>query len=159
MTQVFTLSKPLPPTPIVIKPKLRQQRIRGIDTRMRSTDAYADRIIQRALTDTNYIERVRDNLNQHVGSEKLNPMDPNIIPLEMYLEVEREGREISLNIIKEESSVVEYIQPNDSVICEWENIHHKAIFDALNTALDYERPYALQGKPQPYLGITPVLSS
>jgi hypothetical protein len=125
---------------------------------MRATDAYVERIIQRALSDTRYIERVRDNLNQHAGSEKLNPMDPNVIPLEMYLEVEREGREISLNIVKEESSV-EYIQPNDSVICEWENIHHKAIFDALNTALDYERPYALQGKPQAYLGITPVLSS
>jgi hypothetical protein len=153
----LTLSKRVPPT-IVIKPKLMQQRIRGIDTRMRSTDAYVDRIIQKALTDTNYMERVRDNLNQHAGSEKLNPMDPNVIPLEMYLEVEREGREISLNIIKEESSV-EYIQPNDSVICEWENIHHKVIFDAFNTALDYERPYALQGKPQPFLGITPVLFS
>lgn len=125
---------------------------------MRATDAYVDRIIQRALTNTKYSERVRDNLNQHAGSEKLNPMDPNVIPLEMYLEVEREGREISLNIIKEESGV-EYIQPNDSVICEWENIHHKAIFDALNTALDYERPYALQRKPQPYLGTTPVLST
>lgn len=115
---------------------------------MRATDGYVDRIIQKALTDAKYMERVKANLNQHANSKKLNPMDPNVIPLEMYLEVEREGREISLNIIKEESSV-EYIQPNDSVICEWENIHHKAIFDALNTVLDYERPYGLQGKPPP----------
>ena len=125
---------------------------------MRATDDYVDRIIQRALTDTKYRERVCENLNLHIGSDLLNPMDPNVIPLEMYLEVEREGREIGLNVIKEEPSI-EYIQPNDSVICEWENIHHKAIFDALNTALDYERPHALQGKPQPYLGTTPVLSS
>lgn len=125
---------------------------------MRATDDYVDRILQRALTDTKYRERVSENLKQHIGSEKLNPMDPNVIPLEMYLEVEKECREVGLNVIKEEPSI-EYIQPNDSVICEWENIHHKAIFDALNTALDYERPHALQGKPQPFLRIIPVLSS
>ncbi len=45
---------------------------------------------------------MRENLNLHAHSEKLNPMDPNVLPLEMYLEVEREGREISLNPTKDE---------------------------------------------------------
>jgi hypothetical protein len=33
---------------------------------------------------------------------------------------------------------------------EWENIHNKAIFDALNEALDYARPFSLKGPPLPW---------
>lgn len=31
-----------------------------------------------------------------------------------------------------------------------ENIHHKAIFDAFNEALDLQRPYKLKGEPNPW---------
>ncbi|CAI2380071.1 unnamed protein product [Moneuplotes crassus] len=34
--------------------------------------------------------------------------------------------------------------------CEWENIHNKAIFDAVNEALDGFRPYGLKGPPLPW---------
>lgn len=34
--------------------------------------------------------------------------------------------------------------------CEWENIHNKAIFDAVNEALDGLRPYGLKGPPLPW---------
>lgn len=59
-----------------------------------------------------------------------------MLPLELYLEIEREGHDVNLNHVKDDASV-EYIIPNQSVLCEWDNIHHKAIFDAFNAALDY----------------------
>ena len=34
--------------------------------------------------------------------------------------------------------------------CEWENIHNKVIFDAVNEALDGCRPYGLKGPPLPW---------
>ncbi len=34
--------------------------------------------------------------------------------------------------------------------CEWENIHNKVIFDAINEALDGCRPYGLKGPPLPW---------
>ena len=34
--------------------------------------------------------------------------------------------------------------------CEWENIHNKVIFDAVNEALDGLRPYGLKGPPLPW---------
>jgi hypothetical protein len=32
----------------------------------------------------------------------------------------------------------------------YENFHHKAVFDAFNDALDYERPYKMKGEPNPW---------
>jgi len=34
--------------------------------------------------------------------------------------------------------------------CEWENIHNKVVFDAINEALDGCRPYGLKGPPLPW---------
>jgi len=34
--------------------------------------------------------------------------------------------------------------------CEWENIHNKVVFDAVNEALDGYRPYGLKGPPLPW---------
>ena len=34
--------------------------------------------------------------------------------------------------------------------CEWENIHNKVIFDAINESLDGLRPYGLKGPPLPW---------
>jgi hypothetical protein len=38
-----------------------------------------------------------------------------------------------------------------------ENIHHKAIFDAFNQALDIERPYKDKGNPPPWSKQTRVV--
>jgi hypothetical protein len=38
----------------------------------------------------------------------------------------------------------------ESLIAEWENIHNKVIFDAVNEALDGYRPYGLKGPPLPW---------
>ena len=37
-----------------------------------------------------------------------------------------------------------------SFVAEMENIHNKAIFDAVNEALDGFRPYGLRGPPLPW---------
>ena len=41
---------------------------------------------------------------------------------------------------------------------EWENIHNKAIFDALNEAFDSFRPFGLKGPPLPWSRNTRTLT-
>jgi hypothetical protein len=43
--------------------------------------------------------------------------------------------------------------------CEWENIHNKVIFDAINEALDGYRPYGLKGLPLPWSKQTRTLTN
>ena len=40
----------------------------------------------------------------------------------------------------------------ESFVAELENIHNKAVFDAVNEALDGMRPYGLKGPPLPWSG-------
>ena len=45
----------------------------------------------------------------------------------------------------------EIMEPeSESVQAEWENIHNKVLFDAVNEALDNFRPYGLRGPPLPW---------
>lgn len=44
-------------------------------------------------------------------------------------------------------------------LCKIEHIHNKAIFDAINEALDNLRPYGLEGPPMPWDKSTRTLSS
>ena len=39
---------------------------------------------------------------------------------------------------------------HENWLIEWSNIHNKCIFDAVNDALDYYRPYSLNGPPLPW---------
>ena len=43
--------------------------------------------------------------------------------------------------------------------CEWENIHNKVVFDAINEALDGCRPYGLKGPPLPWSKQTRALTN
>ena len=43
--------------------------------------------------------------------------------------------------------------------CEWENIHNKVVFDAVNEALDGYRPYGLKGPPLPWSKQTRALTN
>lgn len=45
-----------------------------------------------------------------------------------------------------------------SFIAELENIHNKAIFDAINEALDGMRPYGLKGPPLPWSNQNKILT-
>eukprot|EP01022_Parablepharisma_sp_SALTPOND_P008255 TRINITY_DN135481_c1_g1_i1.p1 TRINITY_DN135481_c1_g1~~TRINITY_DN135481_c1_g1_i1.p1 ORF type:complete len:1305 (-),score=205.58 TRINITY_DN135481_c1_g1_i1:1848-5762(-) len=72
------------------------------------------------------------------SSQLPHEMQP-IIPLEIYLEVEKrkEGtREEQKNTTK--------------ALAEFEQIHNKAVFDSVNEALNLIRPYGLNGEPMPW---------
>ena len=47
---------------------------------------------------------------------------------------------------------------NQSMLAEWENIHNKVLFDAVNDALDEFRPYGVRGPPAPWSGQTRALT-
>ena len=54
-------------------------------------------------------------------------------------------------ILENREEDVELEDPeNKSILAEWENIHNKVIFDAINEALDNYRPYGLRGPPMPW---------
>lgn len=55
---------------------------------------------------------------------------------------------------KQRQSLIE----NQSMLAEWENIHNKVLFDAVNDALDEFRPYGLRGPPAPWSGQTRALT-
>ena len=44
------------------------------------------------------------------------------------------------------------------MLAEWENIHNKVLFDAVNDCLDEFRPYGLRGPPSPWSGQTRALT-
>ena len=77
----------------------------------------------------------------------------------MYLDIERKKEYVlladSISEIDEsmasKHSKQELIE-QQSMLAEWENIHNKVLFDAVNDALDEFRPYGLRGPPAPWSG-------
>lgn len=43
------------------------------------------------------------------------------------------------------------IQQTDEQLLELEHIHNKVLYDAMNEALDYSRPFGLNGYPLPWI--------
>ena len=77
--------------------------------------------------------------------------------MDWYLEIERNKQGvIEADEEEEETEVTE--QANKSMLGEWENIHNKVIFDAINEALDNYRPYGLRGPPMPWSQQTRTLT-
>lgn len=65
----------------------------------------------------------------------------------MYLDIEKERRGgLSISQMKENTQE----SGSESFEAELENIHNKAIFDAINEAMDGMRPYGLKGPPMPW---------
>ena len=64
----------------------------------------------------------------------------------------------SNNDTKDEGKVKSELIENRSLLGEWENIHNKVIFDAVNDALDEFRPYGLDGPPSPWSNQTRALT-
>ncbi len=66
-----------------------------------------------------------------------------VLPVDLYLEIEH-NRKVD--------SVAD--QPEDarhaSMLTEWSSIHNKCVFDTINDALDYYRPYGIRGPPTPW---------
>jgi phosphopantothenoylcysteine synthetase/decarboxylase len=77
----------------------------------------------------------------------------------MYLDIERKKEYVlladSVSEINESMasthSKKELIE-QQSMLAEWENIHNKVLFDAVNDALDEFSPYGLRGPPAPWSG-------
>lgn len=65
-----------------------------------------------------------------------------ILPVDLYLDIERQREEENIRQAQLENSVVQ-----ESV-----HIHNKAVFDALNESLMKFRPYGIQGEPMPWSG-------
>jgi hypothetical protein len=72
------------------------------------------------------------------------PYQPPVLPVDLYLQIEKEKYRIH------KQSSIELSPMNVSFSVEMENIHNKAIFDGLNEALDCMRPYGLRGPPVPW---------
>eukprot|EP01022_Parablepharisma_sp_SALTPOND_P025576 TRINITY_DN59_c0_g3_i1.p1 TRINITY_DN59_c0_g3~~TRINITY_DN59_c0_g3_i1.p1 ORF type:complete len:1605 (+),score=215.77 TRINITY_DN59_c0_g3_i1:8435-13249(+) len=74
-----------------------------------------------------------------------------VLQLDTYLELEKK-KELSKN---EDTSKEE--EESQQLIEECEHIHNKAIFDAVNEALNLIRPYGMHGQPMPWSTIPRVL--
>jgi hypothetical protein len=74
------------------------------------------------------------------------------------LDIERNKEKVQI-IENPLSDGVEFEEnDNKSMMAEWENIHNKVIFDAINEALDNFRPYGLRGTPMPWSQQTRTLT-
>ena len=69
--------------------------------------------------------------------------------VDLYLDIEKDRRG-GLSISKMKDSFGGESSNSQSFVAEMENIHNKAIFDAVNEALDGFRPYGLRGPPLPW---------
>ena len=78
------------------------------------------------------------------------PFQQSVLSVDLYLDIEKERRG-GLSISQMKDSFHADDQDNShSFVNEVENIHNKAIFDAVNEALDGFRPYGLRGPPLPW---------
>lgn len=105
------------------------------------------------LEETSYLEE---------GSVAQQP----VLSVEIYLDIERRKEYVLLadsasdietshiSGSKDKNELVE----QQSMLAEWENIHNKVIFDAINDELDEFRPYGLKGPPAPWSGQTRALT-
>jgi len=77
------------------------------------------------------------------------PFQQSVLSVDLYLDIEKDRRGgLSLSQVKD--SFNEDLSNAEVFVQETENIHNKAIFDAVNEALDGFRPYGLKGPPLPW---------
>ena len=74
-----------------------------------------------------------------------------VLPVEKYLHIERSRK---LDDILEHPESPQH----EAFLTELFNIHHKCIFDAINYALDFYRPYGIRGPPSTWSKQTRVLT-
>lgn len=74
------------------------------------------------------------------------PYQQSVLSVDLYLDIEKDRRGLSISQMKD--SIQE--SNTESFVAELENIHNKAIFDAINEAMDGLRPYGLKGPPMPW---------
>lgn len=88
-------------------------------------------------------------------------MQQPVLSVEIYLDIERKKEYVLLadsqSDIDPSEGKPELVE-QQSMLAEWENIHNKVLFDAVNEALDEYRPYGLKGPPTPWSGNTRALT-
>eukprot|EP00347_Sterkiella_histriomuscorum_P023087 403336002 len=77
------------------------------------------------------------------------PFQQSVLSVDLYLDIEKDRRG-GLSISQMRDSFNAEDSNSLSFVNEMENIHNKAIFDAVNEALDGFRPYGLRGPPLPW---------
>ena len=96
------------------------------------------------------------------------PVQQSVLPIDIYLNIER-NRKSKQESEREQKRKQNIDQGNSAdanilgdrmfnLLCEFENIHNKVIFDAVNQALDSFRPYGLKGPPFPWSNVTRTLT-
>ena len=131
---------------------------RGIYTALWAVGYFIDEVLDEAFKDPEgFIAQLSVPLNrdpllilgqiQNEGPDYFEGMEPGItppiLPIELYLSLE--------NTRKPDCIVDSPKDPQyESMLIEWTRIHDKCIFDAINDALDYYRPYELNGPPLPW---------
>ena len=73
-----------------------------------------------------------------------------VLSVDMYLEVEKARKAVKELERSQQIGAAMGDSQLDLLLTEWENIHNKVIFDAINEALDGFRPYGLKGPPLPW---------
>lgn len=131
-------------------------RKRGIPSEMDDIGEYLDRIFAQVLINqkAEFIFEVNQPIKieilarlQGEDSENRIPMQlPHethpIVPIETYLELEK--------VHKSTQGFLELNITQKKTLEECEHIHNKAVFDAVNEALNLIRPYGLNGEPMPW---------
>ena len=130
---------------------------KGIRTDLCSVDLYLEEIFKEILKDAELfvislsiplsrdplfiLGQIQNESSDYYKAEKQAITKP-ILPIDLYFYLERNR---AINPIEPPINEQHEMQQ-----IEWSNIHNKAIFDALNDALDFYRPYELKGPPVPW---------
>jgi hypothetical protein len=107
------------------------------------------------------LNKIPEEILMHLQNYMIEPSDggeypfsfqQSVLPVNLYLQIEKNKGEIILEEISEYKEKKYLISEPDSrnILAEWENIHNKVLFDAINEALDNFRPYGLKGPPLPW---------
>lgn len=147
---------------------------KGISTDLFSIEKYVDELCDEVdrkwkskfLTDTftpikkNSLELLNQLQNSDIGSYEHFETDLNsiaILPLEVYLELEKKRKSKELDeqkqeetINSEESKRKKAKTKEITLLREWEHIHNKALFDSINESLLQFKPYGKDGEPMPW---------
>eukprot|EP00826_Nyctotherus_ovalis_P057318 TRINITY_DN7830_c0_g3_i2.p1 TRINITY_DN7830_c0_g3~~TRINITY_DN7830_c0_g3_i2.p1 ORF type:complete len:329 (-),score=75.91 TRINITY_DN7830_c0_g3_i2:70-1056(-) len=131
---------------------------RGIYTALWAVGYYIDEVLDEAFKDPEgFVTQLSVPLNrdpllilgqiQNEGPDYFEGMDQGItqpvLPIELYFALE--------NVRKPDCVEEGPKDPqHEAVLVEWSRIHNKCVFDAINDALDYYRPYELNGPPLPW---------
>ncbi|CDW79825.1 iq calmodulin-binding motif family protein [Stylonychia lemnae] len=90
-----------------------------------------------------------DSENPQQPFESAIPFQQSVLSVDLYLDIEKDRRG-GLSISQMKDSFHGDDSNSQSFVNEMENIHNKAIFDAVNEAMDGFRPYGLRGPPLPW---------